>query len=223
MKGWASGRRLWLAGGLWVLTFLSVYLWWWQGAQWPWAPFEDQYGIYVVGTAPAVGGAMAIYGLLPGVDWIDLQAVTHPQRRDVIAAGLLVIGFAAIPPLVRWLFTLSTWYLRFVPEPFQPANPASPDAPAPFHFFWDYGFGVATSLGATLALTGAIGRLLGPLTGILCYAGLLTIQSRRLAPGLIPRLDAPQTALSLTGGLLTVALGLAAFRLSRSGARPLIG
>lgn len=222
-RGWASGRQPWLTAGLWVAALLCTYLWWHQGAGWPFAPFEDQYGIYVIGAAPAFAGAMAIYGLLPGLDWVDLQAVTRPQRRDTIAAGLLVVAFAAIPPLVRWLFTLSTFYLRFMPESRQPANPASPDAPVPFHYFWHFGLGVGITLGATVLLVGVAGRFLGPLTGILCYAVLLTIQARRLAPGLFPRLDESETALSVTLALLTVAIGLTVFRLSRSGTRPLIG
>ena len=93
----------------------------------------------------------------------------------------------------------------------------------PFHYFWHFGLGVGITLGATVLLVGVAGRLLGPLTGILCYSVLLTIQARRLAPGLIPRLDEAETALSVTLALLTVAIGLLVFRLSRSGARPLIG
>ncbi|MCW5952315.1 MAG: hypothetical protein KIT69_08665 [Propionibacteriaceae bacterium] len=222
-RGWASGRQLRLTGGLWALAFVGVYVWWWRAVDWPWASFGDSYSINVVGVVPALAGAMAIYGVLPGADWIDLQAVTHPQRRDTIAAGLLVVAFSAIPPLVRWLFTLSDFYLNFVSEGALAGWMATPDAPVPFHYFWDFGLGVGITLGATLLLVGVVGRPLGPLTGVLCYSGLLTLQSWRLAPGLIPRLDEPRTALSLTTGLLTVVIGLTVFRLSRSGARPLIG
>lgn len=222
-RGWASGRRPWQVGALWVAAFVTVYVWWWRAADWPWAPFSDSYSINVVGVVPALAGAMAIYGVLPGADWIDLQAVTHPQRRDTVAAGLLVVAFSAIPPLVRWLFTLGDFYLNFVSEDALWGWEASPVELVPFHYFWDFGFGVGMTLGATLLLVGAFGRLFGPLTGILCYSLLLTVQSWRLAPSLFPRGDEPQTALSLTTGLLTMLLGLTVFRLSRSGTRPLIG
>lgn len=222
-RGWASGRQLWLAVGLWVAAAGSVYLWWWGVADWPWAPWGDSYSINAVGAVPALAGAMAIYGVLPGADWIDLQAVTRPQLRDTIAAGLLVVAFAAIPPLTRWLFTLGDFYLTFLPKDRLFSWGASPDELVPSHYFWYFGFGVGMTLGATLLLVGTFGRLFGPLTGILCYSLLLTVQSWRLAPSLFPRGDEPQTTLSLTTGLLTVVVGLIVFRLSRSGTRPLIG
>lgn len=221
-RGWASGRQPWLTVGLWLAAVGSVYLWWWGRADWPWVPWGDPYSINAVGAIPALAGAMAIYGVLPGADWIDLQAVTRPQLRDTITTGLLVVAFAAIPPLARWLFTLGDLYLTFLPEDRVFSWQVGADV-LPFPHFWAFGLGVGTALGATLLLVGVFGRLLGPLTGILCYSALLTIQSWRFAPTLIPRVYEPHTALSLSAGLLTVVLGLVGFRLSRSGTRPLIG
>lgn len=215
MSGWASGRRPRLVAGMWVLAFALVYLWWWVAGIWPGSPWEDNYGIFLISAAPTLAGAMALYGILPGIDWVDQQAVTHPQRRDTVAAGVIAVVFAGIPPLARWLFDVTTLYLRFVSETRLPP----PDA----RYFWMWGLETGVVLAATCGMVGLLGRLLGPLMGLACFAALLTIQGYRLAPELIPRVDGPHSALAFAGALLTVAIGLAAFRLSRSGTRPLIG
>lgn len=214
-RGWASGRRPWLVGVLWLLALLGVYLWWWVAGIWPWSPWEDEYGIFVISAVPTLAGAIALYGVLPGMDWIDLQAVTHPHGRDTLAAGVIVVAFAGIPPLVSWLFEATDLYLRFVSETRLP--------PPPTGWFWIWGLEVGAVLGASCAMVGLLGRLLGPLTALMSLSALLTIQGERLAPDLIPRVNEPHSALSLGGAALTVALGLAAFRVSRSGVRPLIG
>lgn len=218
-RGWASGRRLWLTGGLWLLALLSTYAWWWMRADWPWTPFDDKYSTVIAGIVPTLSGAIALYGILPGLDWVDLQAVTRPQLRDTAAATLIVVAFAALPPLIRWLLTLDAFYLRFVPENIL----AEPESPQWVAQFWGLGLETGFVIGATCLMTGLLGRLLGPLMGIVCYSGLLTIQGYRLMPLTFPRLGDVRSGLSLVAAALVVVLGLAAFRLSRSGARPLIG
>lgn len=221
-RGWVYGRRLWLPAVLWVLAVAVVYVWWWVRADWPWTPDDDRYSTVIVGIIPALTGALALYGVLPGQDWVDLQAVTHPQRRDTLAAGLIIVAFAALPPLVRWLFTLNTFYLRFVPGDIL-SDPLALEGVAPLYLFWGLAFETGIVIGATCLVTGVVGRLLGPLMGIVCYSSLLTIQGYRMMPFAFPRLGDDRSELSLVTGTLVVAIGLMAFRVSRSGARPLIG
>lgn len=220
-SGWALGRRPRLVAGVWALTLVVVYMWWWMAAGGPWAPFDDQYGIFTVALVPTLAGIIAFYGILPRLDWVDLQAVMRPQRRDTIAAGVLVLAFAGIPPLVRWAFTLNPVFLVFVPAERIP-GPEYLDSAAPFDYFWIFGLGVGAVLGATLMMISLFGRLIGPLAGVVCYAGLVTIQGYRLAPELIPRVDQPHSPLAIAAAILTTIIGLTAFRLSHSGARPLI-
>ncbi len=214
MKGWASGRRPWLVAALWALAFVLVYLWWWVAGIWPGSPWEDTYGIFMISAAPTLAGAMALFGILPGVDWVDQQAVAHPQRRDTVAAGVIAVTFGAIPPLARWLFDVTTLYLRFVSETRLPP----PDA----RYFWMWGLETSVVLAVTCGMVGLLGRLLGPLMGLACFAALLTIQGYRVAPELIPRVGEQYSLVSYVGALLTITLGLGAFRLSRSGTRPLM-
>lgn len=213
-RGWASGRQLWLPVVAWVLALMVVYVRWWGIMTGPWSPYDDLYGPSPRGFVPFLGGAVALYGILPRADWIDLQAVARPQRRDTIVAALVVGAFGAIPPLVRWLITLSNFYTWFKPENIQ-LNSVSAFALT--------GLEVAAVLGATCGMVGLVGRRFGPIAGLVCYAGLITIQGYRLAPVLIPRLGDPHSSWSYLGVLLTVVLGLTAFRLSRSGTRPVIG
>lgn len=212
-RGWASGRQLWLPVAMWLLALVVVYTRWWNVMEGPWSPSDDIYGPSLRSFAPFLGGAIALYGILPAADWIDLQAVTRPHLRDALAAGAVVGAFAGIPPLVRWLYDLNDLYILFVPEAIQVNS---------FRAFLLSGIEVAAVLGATCAMLGLSGRLFGPMMGLVCYAGLITIQGYRLAPALIPRLSDPHSALSVTGAFLTVAFGLAVFRLTRSGTQPLI-
>ncbi|MEA5116017.1 MAG: hypothetical protein VB036_00195 [Propionicimonas sp.] len=221
LRGWASGRQLWLPAGLWGLSLVAVYLGWWAGSDGPWAPFSDPYYTRVMSFVPSLAGAAALYGILPQLTWIDRQAVSHPQRWDTVAAGGVITSFAALPPLVRWLFALNPFYARFVPENLLP-DPSALDEAAPFHYFWFLMVETAAVLGATCVMIGLLGRLFGPLAGIGCYLALLVSQGYRLAPGLVPRLDQPHSVVSVLVALLAVVLGLVAFRSSRSGASPLI-
>ncbi|MEA5053611.1 MAG: hypothetical protein VB093_09240 [Propionicimonas sp.] len=190
-----------------------VYLRWWLGTAGPWAPPDDEYGPSLRSFAPFVGGLVAIYGVLPAMDWIDLQAVTHPQRRDTLAVGVVLVAFAGVAPLVRWFYEVSDLHRLFIPEVIQLA---------PARDFLVSGLHTAAVLGASCAMVALLGRRLGPAAGLVCYLGMLTVQGYRLAPGLIPRLGDPQSVVSVIAALLTALLGLVAFRLSRSGARPLI-
>lgn len=212
-RGWASGRRLWLPAVLWPIAVVVVYTRWWLGTAGPWAPPDDPYGPSLRSLAPFLGGTLALYGVLPGVDWVDLQAVTHPQRRDTIAVGVVIAAFAGIAPLVRHLYDLSDIQTLFIPEVIEAA---------PFRDFLVSGLHTAAVLGATCAAVGIFGRVFGPIAGLACYLGMLTIQGYRLAPALIPRLPDPHPPLAIAGALLTVVVGLACFRLTRSGTRPLI-
>ncbi|MGC3952909.1 MAG: hypothetical protein QM804_01420 [Propionicimonas sp.] len=212
-RGWASGRRPWLPAVAWVLALVVVCVRWWGVMTGPWSPYDDLYGPSLRGFAPFLGGAVALYGVLPRADWIDLQAVVSPQGRDTVAAAAVVVTFAAIPSLVRWLFTVSDFHTWFAPENVQ-LNSA--------RAFALTGLEVAAVLGATCGMVGLVGRRFGPIAGLVCYAGLITIQGYRLAPALIPRLGDPHSPWSYLGALLTVVLGLTAFRLSRSGTRPVI-
>lgn len=221
-RGWASGRRVWLTVGAWVVCLALVYMWWWVGTDGPWAPFEDAYYARLWSFGPVIAGSVAIYGILPGLDWVDLQAVTHPHRRDAVAAGVLVAAFALIPPLARWLFGLGNFYANFIPSDRLP-DPNALDDIVPASVFWLVAVEVATVLGATLLLTAAVGRLIGPLTGPVCHLALLTVMGYRLAPAWFPRLDEAQGWLPVVAGVTVMAIGIAAFRLSRSGARTLLG
>ena len=210
-RGWASGRQLWLPVLAWVLALVVVYVRWWGIMTGPWSPHDDLYGPSPRGFAPFLGGAVALYGILPRADWIDLQAVARPQRRDAVAAALVVGAFGAIPSLVRWLFTLSDFYTWFKPENIQLNSVCA---------FALTGLEVAVVLGATCGMVGLFGRRFGPMAGLVCYFGLITIKGYRLAPTLIPRLGDDHSAVSYVGALLTTILGLAAFRLTRSGTQP---
>lgn len=210
-RSWASGRPLWLPLALWALTLLIVYPLGWSGMTSPLAPSDDGQAIAVWSFVPFFSGALALYGIVPRADWIDLQAVTHPHRRDTVAAAVLITAFAGVAPLVGWLWT---WY--------RPHSWFMPDALDlfPFEIFALGGLQTAAVLGATCAMVGLLGRTLGPIAGFACYLGLLTIQGYRLSPALIPRLPDEHPPLSFAGAALTVTIGLAAFRLTRSGTQP---
>lgn len=213
-RAWASGRRLGLSLALWIAALLIVYFRGWPGMLGPWAPENDQYAASLWTFVPFVAGAMALWGILPRADWIDLQAVTHPHRRDAIAAAVVMAAFAGIQALTGWLYNLDDRFSWFMPEAL---------VVFPVEIYLLGALQTATLLGATCGMIGLFGRTLGPIAGFACYAGLLIIQGYRLAPWLIPRLADERTPASYLGAVLTVALGLTAFRVRHSGARPLIG
>jgi hypothetical protein len=221
-RGWAKGRSLWLPFSAWVAALVAVYTRWWVSSDGPWAPFEDPHYISALQFVPILAGLVAFYGILPRMDWIDAQAITGPYRRDVTAAVMLIAAFAAISPLMRVLFDLNSFYTNFVPENFRVADPTRLDEDLPFFWFVESGIVVAAVLGCTCLMVSLIGRTLGPISGLLCYAAILVIQGYRLAPALFPRID--QLTLPITAyatAALTIVLGLAAFRLSKSGTAPL--
>jgi len=82
----------------------------------PWAPENDQYAASLWTFVPFATGAMALWGTLSRADWIDLQAVTHPHRRDTIAATVVIAAFAGTQALVGWLYNLDDRFTWFVPE-----------------------------------------------------------------------------------------------------------
>lgn len=213
-RSWAAGRRLGLTLTLWVAALLVVYFRGWPGMIGPWAPENDQYAASLWTFVPFATGAMALWGILPRTDWIDLQAVTHPHRRDTIAATVVIAAFAGTQALVGWLYNLDDRFTWFVPEAL---------VVFPVEIYLLGALQTAALLGAVCGMVGLLGRTLGPIGGFACYVGLLTIQGYRLAPALIPRLGDERSPASFAGALLTVVLGLTAFRLSRSGTRPVIG
>jgi hypothetical protein len=213
-RGWAAGRRLGRSLTLWVAALLIVHFHGWPGMTGPWAPANDEYAASLWTFVPFAAGAMALWGILPQADWIDLQAVTYPHRRDSMAAGVVIVAFAGIQALVGWLYHLDdrlTWFLPEALEVF------------PVEIYLLGALQTAALLGATCGMVGLLGRTLGPIAGFACYLGLLIIQGYRLAPALIPRLGDEHSAVSYLGATLTVIIGLTVFRLSRSGTRPTVG
>ncbi|MGC3952910.1 MAG: hypothetical protein QM804_01425 [Propionicimonas sp.] len=208
---WASGRRLGLSLALWLAALLIVYFRGWPGMLGPWAPSNDEYAASLWTFVPFATGAMALWGILPRADWIDLQAVTHPHRRDTMAAAVVIAAFAGIQALVGWLYNLDDRLTWFIPEAL---------IVFPVEIYLLGALQTAALLGASCGMVGLLGRTLGPIAGFACYLGLLLIQGYRLAPALIPRLGDDHSPWSYTGAALTVVLGLAAFRLTRSGTQP---
>lgn len=218
--GWAGGRLSWLPASAWLLTVLVVYALWWVGGSGPWSPFEDQHYVWMNVLAPVVAGSIAAYGILPRVDWVDQQAVTRPQWRDTVALALLLVAFSVVPLLARWLLSLGDAYLFFAPEGTQSSVQfLDPNFVAAS---WRYSLDVATVLAAMCLLVAVVGRRLGPLTGPACLLALLYMQGYRLAPAWFPRVDDPSDWRPAALVAALVVGGLAAFRLSSSGARPLI-
>jgi hypothetical protein len=220
---WARGRVLWLPVAAWLVALVLVYTQWWQYMGVP-SPHADEYLITLLEIAPVMAGLVAIYGILPRMDWIDAQAVTHPQRRDLTAAAVLVGAFALIPPLVRWLFSLHPFYTVFVLPESSAADPANLGRALPYSIIWPYVVFIAGVLGFALLATGFLGRTCGPILGLLGYFAVLCVQGYRLAPALIPRvLDRTETGefvMPPTGAIVPIAtliVGLAVFRLSESG------
>lgn len=214
LRSWASGRRLGLSLTLWAAALLIVYFRGWPGMLGPWAPENDEYAASLWTFVPFATGAMALWGILPRADWIDLQAVTHPHRRDAIAAAVVIAAFAGIQALTGWLYNLDDRFSWFMPEAL---------VVFPVEIYLLGALQTAALLAATCGMVGLLGRTLGPIAGFACYLGLLIIQGYRLAPALIPRLGDDHSPLSYAGAALTVILGLAAFRFTRSGAQPMVG
>ena len=224
--GWAKGRMLWLPAVAWAAALIIVYTQWWQWLDGPWAPHDDSYYVTLLEVGPVLAGLVSIWGILPRMDWIDAQAVTHPQRRDLVAMVALIGAFALISPLARWLFALSPFYTTFVPPAFTVADPAQLDDALPYGVIWQYVPHIAGVLGLAVLLTGILGRVFGPILGFLGYVGVLFIQGHRLAPMLIPRMlnrTAPDVWVTPTTGAIipvaVIAIGLTIFRLSNSGTR----
>lgn len=198
---------------LWVAALLIVYFRGWPGMLGPWAPENDEYAASLWTFVPFATGAMALWGILPRAAWIDLQAVTHPHRRDTMAAAVLIAAFAGTQALVGWLYNLDDRFTWFVPEALEVF---------PVEIYLLGALQTAALLGATCGMVGLLGRTLGPVAGFGCYAALLIIQGYRLAPALIPRLGDERSAVSYLGATFSVVIGLTVFRLSRSGTRPTV-
>jgi hypothetical protein len=183
---WAKGRSLWLPAVAWIAAILFVYTLWCYKVFGFWAPYYDDYGISALEIAPIVAGLIAIYGILPRMDWIDAQAISHPQRHDSIAAVTLVCSFALIPPLARWLFSLSDFYVNFIPVKYRYPGQDWLQA-IPYNVIWVYAAFIVGVLGLGILMAGLAGRTVGPILGLLSYAAILYISGISACPRAHPK------------------------------------
>lgn len=204
---WFTGRRLWLALASWVAAVVVSYFFWWVGTDGPWAPFDDPYYARLLSLAPALLGALGFYGVLPGLLWLDRQSPRRVQLRNTMAIILLVLAFSAIPPLLRWLFTLSDAYTIFIPKD-RLAEGGSQDSLAEITYFWHASLEIMLVLGCTCLSIAVFGRLLGPLSGPAWYAILLVLQGQRMAPRWILRADEIHSWHSAALSITVVILGV---------------
>ncbi len=169
--GWWIGRRpVFLAGGV-TVALLLLYPWLWVAFSGPWAPFERPRHLQLFELVPVACGAVALYGILPGLRWVE---DTSPRRlwvRDATAALGVILGFASMPAVVRWMWAHSSLYLAFLP-----ANMVS--EPPPMGDFAAFGLNIAAVLALACLTTPLIGPLLGPASGVWWLGVLLVAQGR---------------------------------------------
>ena len=221
---WWAGRFWWISVAALLVTFVLLYMFWWQVADGPWSPPNEPRYAQMMEVAPIIGGIIALYGILPKFDWIDQQSPKPIRIYDTAAALIVIVVFALLTTLVRWLWSLSDFYTRFLPMDMVIKNPAMLDEAVPYAAVFAFSANVAAVLGLACLTTALIGRTLGPTSGIVWFALLLIAQGHLklqllVVPGYgIPTLETGDTF--LVGAILAVSL--IAYYLTAAGTRPLI-
>lgn len=222
--GWRSGRAWWLppvaAGG----ALIPLYAVWWPAFDGPWAPFNEPRYVQVAELVPILTGIIALYGVLPRMDWIDLQSPKRIRVYDTLAAVALVCGFGILPTFARWLWSLSDLYTNFVPPNLALADPSKLAETAPYSAFLATGANIVIVLCLACLITALLGRTLGPAGGVVAFALLLVAQGFLGLPFLAGRgvglytLTAPDVVFVAC----TAAVSMAAYHWTAAGTRPIV-
>lgn len=170
---WARGRSLWVTALSVLLTSLALYLWWPVPFDGPWAPINDPRYVQMHELLPIIGGAVALYGIQPRLDWVDLQSPRPILPFGTFAAGLVIAVFTGLPLLVRWLWSVTDLYSVFLPDGNVLADPAQLAILAPYGYFAAFGCNVVVVLSLACLTTALAGRTFGPVSSILWFAVLL--------------------------------------------------
>lgn len=221
--GWRSGRTLWLTVAAWVATLGLLYAWWWRAFDGPWAPPDDPRYVQLFELLPIVGSIVALYGVQPRLDWIELQSPRPTRTLNTVAAGAVVVAFALLPLLTIWLWHHSDLYTLFVPEMYTYLRQGEFGT---YSLFGAFACNTIIVLGLACLTTAFVGRALGPLSAIVWFALLLVAQGHlgwHALASITVHGDLPEFSL-LGASLAAIALatGLYAYHRSSAGIQSVI-
>jgi len=224
---WAGGRSLWLTASSVVLTTAALYLWWWLPFDGPWAPINEPRYVQMHELLPIIGGATALFGIQPRLDWVELQSPRPLAALGTLAAGLIVALFAFLPLLVRWLWSVTDLYVAFMPAGSVFTDPRLLADLAPPGYFVAFGCNIVAVLALACLTTALVGRTFGPVSSILWFAALLVAQGH-LGWNVLASVSGEGVPLAPSESDVAIATGalvvcLFAYYRSAAGARSVVG
>lgn len=201
-----------------AVTLGLLYPWWWVPIDGPWAPPENPRYVQMYELLPILGATVALYGVQPRMDWIDLQSPRPLAGFTTAAAGVVIATFALLPLVVLWLWRVSDFYALFLPE----GMGLTEEGRLPtYSFFIAFACNIIIVLGLACFTIALIGRALGPLSAIMWFALLLVIQGHLRWQGLasvaINRKPPEPSLLGAAIAAATLTLGLYTYHRSAAG------
>lgn len=220
MRWWSAGRALLLSIVAVTVTMSLLYLWWWVSIDGAWAPRDDPRYVQMHELLPILGGMVALYGVQPRLDWIDLQSPRPMSSFNTVAAGVVIVTFASLPLLAIWLWHFTDVYALFLPEGI---GLTEKGVLPNFSYFIAFACNIITVLGLACLTTALVGRALGPLSAIVWFA-LLLLSQGHLGWHILPSVTihhslAEPSPISAAIATAALTLGLYAYHRSAAGTR----
>ncbi|MFT3889610.1 MAG: hypothetical protein QM713_15815 [Arachnia sp.] len=204
--GWGSGRSLWLAAAGFAVGVALLYPFLYVSFTGPWAPFEAPRWVALLEVVSIGGGIAGLYGIVPGLAWVERQSPRAIWARDAAAAAAVIAAFAALPVVVRWLWALSDVYRWFLPADRQDwMTPELIAETLTYDTVAAWGLNIAAVLACACLTTRVVGPLLGPASAMLWFVGLLVAQGYGRWP-ILTRADEAVPTLTTPDAVLLIAL-----------------
>jgi hypothetical protein len=152
------------------------------------------------------GGIAGLYGIAPGLVWVERQSPRVIWARDAAASAAVIAVFSALPVFVRWLWGLSDFHAYFLPPDRRLWLVGEELAKtAPFGWFAAFGLNIAAVLALACLTTRIVGPLLGPASAALWFVALLVAQGYGRWP-ILTRADDVAPTFTAPDAVLAVAL-----------------